>query len=41
VHVLVDGRIVASGDADLAAPWKKRGFGAFRPSRRAASRPAA
>jgi Fe-S cluster assembly ATP-binding protein len=31
VHVLVDGRIVASGDADLARTVEERGFDAFRP----------
>ena len=31
VHVLVDGRIVASGDAELARTVEERGFDAFRP----------
>jgi len=31
VHVLVDGRIVASGDAELARTVEARGFDAFRP----------
>jgi Fe-S cluster assembly ATP-binding protein len=32
VHVLVDGRIVASGDAELARTVETRGFDAFRPA---------
>jgi Fe-S cluster assembly ATP-binding protein len=32
VHVLVDGRIVANGDAELAHTVEARGFDAFRPA---------
>jgi Fe-S cluster assembly ATP-binding protein len=36
VHVLVDGRVVASGDADLARTVETRGFDAFRPANQGA-----
>jgi Fe-S cluster assembly ATP-binding protein len=37
VHVLVDGRIVADGDAELARTVEARGFDAFRPASQGAT----
>ena len=37
VHVLVDGRIVASGDSQLAKTVESEGFDAFRDASQAAS----